>query len=232
VEVLEWMKGRGHKKGMEMVSSLGADQGHLEVVKWGWEERGWDEEGEDEIIGEALCGGDMETIEWVYDQVGKLQPLFYSHILNSRDPEYILSICNFLENKGCMIEHDYSLWSKALWIGNSEIFEWLAERLPVTFKVWELAVTHDCFDSLQWLKSKGMPPPPFKGEGEGEGGGREDQEDERGQEGDLFLYVQSVKTAEWLKEAGFVPQTRLAIHLGFRSAEVVEWLRKEGYQFL
>jgi hypothetical protein len=217
LEILRWMKEKGCD-GIKAVCLEAARNGQLEAAKWGWQEGGpWGEEEKGALMRAAVQGGSMETMKWMHERVGTLSPSLYDDALTVG--VNVCEIFNFLETHGCPCVLDENIWEVALSLENLEFLDWLSSRGPLLPCFWVIAVKSNSPRSLRWLKTKDCPR-----EEEGE---------------DLFLLTRSVGVLEWLKkEGGFLPRGGPEPIKGHqdkwtyareKERESVWWLLREGY---
>jgi hypothetical protein len=214
--VFQWMSRKGFRATLEAVKAA-ARNGHVELVKWGWNELGNGDEKEGrEIMLEGAKGRSLETMRWVFLQGTKITSFLYNVVLFSGKGACKPSkIFDFLETNGCPIEPHEEMWRYALREGDLETLDWLSLRDKLVPGLWRHVVSRLSLDSLRWLNSKGCP--------------KDNRED-------LFLIADSVFIMEWLKSAGFQPrggpiEIANPAHWGpWLEIKTMEWLVQEGYR--
>jgi hypothetical protein len=214
IEVLRWMKENGYP-GIELVCVKGAEGGRLGVVKWGKEEGGL--EVDEKVMRKALKGGCLETIEWLYEQVGRPESQYYLRALKSYHLEFSISeIFDFLYKKGCEPRFDGIFWYTATIHGCvGEVIDWVLAKKILGPTCWSAALLQgeNAIKLLEVFKREGCPRDP---------------------EVDLFLEARAIPVLEWLKrEGGFRPRGGPIVEdttgVCYLSPQVAWWLVEEGY---
>lgn len=136
-------------------ASVAAEQGHLGVLQWGWNNGCTRNES---TCAAAARGGHLDVLQWLHEEGCAWDALTCCFAAGKGH----LRVLQWAMDQGCRISHgvphrNLDPVAAAARGGHIETLAWIAKRLPLNAATFRHAARGGHWEVMEWLKQKGCP---------------------------------------------------------------------------